>query len=105
MKVTKDIYIKVKQNRMVTELSKRTINNIKKDGSINLKSDVIKVGHHGSGTSSGNNFLKLVKPKYAIISVGKDNKYGHPHQNILDDYKKLGANIYRTDKCPYKCKE
>lgn len=62
-----------------------------------LNADVIKVGHHGSGTSSGKKFLELVKPKYAIVSVGKDNKYGHPHMNILEDYKKLGTNIYRTD--------
>ena len=74
------------------------IDYVKKDGKINLKSDVIKVGHHGSGTSSGSSFLKMVRPKYAVISVGNDNKYGHPHKNILEDYKKIGANIYRTDK-------
>ena len=62
-----------------------------------LRSDVIKVGHHGSGTSSGMDFLKAVQPKYAIVSVGKDNKYGHPHKNILEDYRDIGANIYRTD--------
>lgn len=62
-----------------------------------LKADVIKVGHHGSGTSSGKDFLKLVSPKFAIVSVGKDNKYGHPHKNILEDYQDIGASIYRTD--------
>lgn len=73
------------------------IDYVKEDSAISLKSNVIKVGHHGSGTSSGAKFLDMVKPKYAIISVGNDNKYGHPHKNILDNYKKMGANIYRTD--------
>lgn len=51
-----------------------------------LKADVIKVGHHGAKTSTGKNFLNAVKPKYAVISVGKGNRYGHPT-----------VNVYRTD--------
>lgn len=49
-----------------------------------LKSDILKVAHHGSKTSSSEEFLKIVQPIIAIISAGKDNKYGHPHQEILD---------------------
>lgn len=59
--------------------------------------DVIKVGHHGSDTSSSLSFLKRVNPKYAIIMVGKDNQYHHPYQKIINRYQKLGATIYRTD--------
>ena len=57
--------------------------------------DVLKVGHHGSKTSSGKNFINEINPEYSIISVGKNNRYGHPNNevlNILDDSK-----IYRTD--------
>ena len=64
-----------------------------------LNADVIKVGHHGSGTSSGKKFLELVKPKYAIVSVGKDNKYGHPHMNILEDYKKMIEAAFGEGNC------
>ena len=49
-----------------------------------LKSDVIKVAHHGSNTSSADNLLKLVQPTYSVISVGKYNKYGHPHVQVLN---------------------
>ena len=62
-----------------------------------LKSTVIKVGHHGSRSSSSKAFLDKVKPKYAVISVGKDNPYGHPKSEVLERLEKLGAEIYRTD--------
>jgi competence protein ComEC len=62
-----------------------------------LASTILKVGHHGSHTSSSRNFLDTVKPTYALISDGKDNKYGHPHQDVLDDLVKRGIKIYRTD--------
>lgn len=62
-----------------------------------LKSDVLKVAHHGSNHSSSANFLTKVSPKYAIISVGKDNDYGFPKQVTLDKLERLGATIYRTD--------
>jgi len=62
-----------------------------------LKADVLKVGHHGSRTSSTAAFLKLVAPKYAIISVGKGNSYGHPTGEALGRLSGVGATIYRTD--------
>jgi competence protein ComEC len=59
---------------------------------------VLKVGHHGSDTSSSEIFLKKLKPEYCIISVGKDNKYGHPKKEVIDRLEKYCKNIYRTDK-------
>lgn len=63
----------------------------------NLKSDVLKVGHHGSNTSSSDNFLEKVAPNYAIISVGVDNKYHHPNSETITKLQKYTKNIYRTD--------
>lgn len=63
----------------------------------NLKADVLKVGHHGSNTSSSSAFLAKVQPKYAVISVGKDNSYGHPANITIDSLTKIGAKVYRTD--------
>jgi len=59
--------------------------------------DVIKVGHHGSKTSSNKEFLKATKPDYAIISVGRRNRYGHPHPDALSRLVTSGAKIFRTD--------
>lgn len=64
---------------------------------VNLKADVLKVGHHGSHSSTSPAFLKAVAPKYAVISVGKDNDYGHPHQITLDKLSAAGVTVYRTD--------
>lgn len=60
-----------------------------------LKSDVLKVGHHGSTTSTSNQFLRAVNPAVAVISVGHDNSYGHPHREILERLSDL--KLYRTD--------
>ncbi|MDD6879344.1 MAG: hypothetical protein PUD59_03835 [bacterium] len=57
--------------------------------------DVLKVGHHGSKTSSGEEFINEISPKYSIISVGKNNKYGHPNKEVLDNLEQ--SKIYRTD--------
>ncbi len=55
----------------------------------------LKVGHHGSDTSSSKEFIDSIKPKYSLISVGKNNRYGHPKETVLN---KLGdSKIYRTD--------
>lgn len=61
------------------------------------KTDVLKVGHHGSTTSSSQAFLEQLLPEIAIIQVGKDNDYGHPKDAILKRIQKLGTTIYRTD--------
>ncbi len=63
----------------------------------NLKVDVLKVGHHGSSTSSSPAFLKAMSPKYAVISVGASNSYGHPSQATLTNLSGIGAKVYRTD--------
>ena len=62
----------------------------------NLKNiDVLKVGHHGSKTSSSEEFINEINPKYSIISVGKNNRYGHPNDSVLDNLE--DSKIYRTD--------
>lgn len=62
-----------------------------------LKADVLKVGHHGSNSSTSEALLAAVKPKIAVISVGKDNKYGHPTAAVWERLDRYGADIYRTD--------
>ncbi|MBA5850127.1 MBL fold metallo-hydrolase [Clostridium sp. cel8] len=62
-----------------------------------LSSDVLKVGHHGSSTSTTEDFLNNVNPKIAVISCGKDNKYGHPNRKTLNNLKKKNIQVYRTD--------
>ena len=57
--------------------------------------DVLKVGHHGSKTSSGKDFINEINPKYSVISVGKNNRYGHPNKEVLDNLDE--SKIYRTD--------
>ncbi len=63
-----------------------------------LKCDILKVGHHGSRTSTGEEFLSCVSPEYAIISCGKNNDYGHPHTETLYKLDKLKTETHRTDK-------
>lgn len=62
-----------------------------------LRSDLLKVGHHGSKTSTTEDFVRAVSPRYAVISVGRKNRYGHPHQQTLDTLAKFGIKIFRTD--------
>lgn len=62
-----------------------------------LTSDVLKIGHHGSLTSTTPAFLSAVRPRFAIISAGKRNMHGHPHRDILERLNQVGAKIYRTD--------
>ena len=57
--------------------------------------DVLKVGHHGSKTSSSEEFIEDINPKYSIISVGKNNRYGHPNREVIENLKE--SKIYRTD--------
>jgi competence protein ComEC len=62
-----------------------------------ISADVLKVGHHGSQTSSGQEFLDMVRPEYAVISCGADNDYNHPHLETVRRLEDIGANILRTD--------
>lgn len=62
---------------------------------LELKADVLKLGHHGSSTSTSSQFLKTVSPKYAVITCGKDNDYGHPHKETMEKVKNI--DVYRTD--------
>lgn len=62
-----------------------------------ISADVLKVGHHGSTTSTTEEFLDEVKPSYAVISAGEDNSYGHPHRETLDLLEEFNCKIYRTD--------
>ena len=62
-----------------------------------VDADVIKVGHHGSDSSSGIEFVKKVSPEYAVIMVGEGNSYDHPYQSIIDRYESVGAKVLRTD--------
>ncbi len=62
-----------------------------------LDVDVLKLAHHGSKTSSSESFIGYTSPEYAVISVGKDNKYGHPNKEVLDILEKFGIQILRTD--------
>ena len=67
------------------------------DSGMNLKSDVLRVAHHGSNTASTAEFLRKIQPEYAVISVGKDNGYGHPHQEVLGRLAEVAAKVLRTD--------
>jgi len=62
-----------------------------------LKADVLKIGHHGSSKSTSESLLGFSAPEYTVISVGKDNSYGHPHKETLDILNRFGISILRTD--------
>ena len=62
-----------------------------------LNADILKVAHHGSKTSSIKEFINVVSPKYAVIGVGKDNKFGHPSEKTLETLNDKNVKIYRTD--------
>ena len=63
----------------------------------NVTADVLKCGHHGSSTSTSQAFLDRVSPEYAVISCGRDNSYGHPHQETLERLDRKNVTVYRTD--------
>ena len=62
-----------------------------------LESDILKAPHHGSNTSTSDNFLEKVNPRYVIIGVGKNNNFGHPSNVTIENLNKIGTNIFRTD--------
>ncbi len=67
------------------------------NNNIDISSDVLKLGHHGSSSSSSSKFLDKVSPKIAVISCGKNNDYGHPHKETISNLNKRNITIYRTD--------
>lgn len=69
------------------KLDKYNMNNI----------EVIKVPHHGSNTSSSTQFVNKIQPKYAVVSVGKNNKFNHPNENVMKRWEEIGAEVLRTD--------
>lgn len=75
---------------------KKILENYKNNQRI-LKSNVLKVAHHGSKSSSTKDFLEKVKPDIAIIGVGKRNKFGHPNYSTLENLNRINCKIYRTD--------
>lgn len=64
---------------------------------IELSADVYKVAHHGSRSASTQEFLNAVRPKYAVISCGEENSYGHPHAEVLNRLRSMGVEVFRTD--------
>ncbi|MEK5331303.1 MBL fold metallo-hydrolase [Lysinibacillus sp. FSL W8-0992] len=62
----------------------------------NVKATVLKAGHHGSNTSSSQSFIQEVQPEVTILSYGKDNKYGHPHAEVVERLQAIGSKIYAT---------
>ena len=67
------------------------------DKNYDLKADVLKIGHHGSSTSTSDEFLEAVSPKYAVLSVGEDNSYNLPKKTVMDKFKNNNIPVYRTD--------
>ncbi len=67
------------------------------DSQVDWNVDVLKVGHHGSETSSGYRFVYETDPEYAIISCDEENSYGHPHEEVVSRYKDAGIPLFRTD--------
>jgi competence protein ComEC len=62
-----------------------------------IDSDILKVPHHGSKSSSSYHFIEAVSPEYVLVSLGEDNKYGHPHQEVLNRFEEFGIKVLRTD--------
>lgn len=67
------------------------------DEGINVDCDVFKAAHHGSKHSNSLDFIKAMSPQYAVISVGKSNYYGHPHDEVVSNFEAVNAEIFRTD--------
>ena len=67
------------------------------DNGIDISADVLKAGHHGSSTSTSEAFLDRVSPSVAVIQCGRDNSYGHPHNETLEKFKERGIQVYRND--------
>ena len=81
----------------IEEIAEKEIINTYKGKEYLLKADCLKVAHHGSKTSSKKEILELIKPKVALIGVGKNNKFGHPSNVTLENLNSINAIVYRTD--------
>ena len=84
---------------LLTGDMERTAENDLIESGADLKADVLKVGHHGSESSTGYRFLREVMPSYGVISCGKDNSYGHPHEDPLSRLEDAEVVVLRTDEC------
>ncbi len=89
-------YINIKNNNilLMADADKKVEKNIINEYNL-PKMDILKVGHHGSNTSSDASFISKIKPVYSVVSVGKNNRYGHPNETVLDTLKY--SNVLRTD--------
>lgn len=67
------------------------------EGGLDLHADVYKAAHHGSRSASTEGFMNAVNPEYAVISCGEGNSYGHPHAEVLNRFRQMGIQVYRTD--------
>ena len=81
----------------IEEIAEKQILLEYKDNLQKLNATILKVGHHGSKTSSTQEFMEAVKPKIALIGVGGNNKFGHPNDGVIERLENLGTKIYRTD--------
>ncbi len=75
----------------------RTEKDVLEEYGYSLRSDILKVGHHGSSTSTSEEFFEAVSPSYGVISCGADNSYGHPHREIKSFFEDRAFEYYRTD--------
>ena len=82
---------------LVTGDAEKEVENILFDSGAGIEATVLRCGHHGSYTSTASGFLKKINPKYVVISCGRENTYGYPHEETLKKLGKLGCEIYRTD--------
>ena len=69
------------------------------ESGVNIDAEILKVGHHGSNTSTSEEFLDKISPEYALISCEVSNKHGHPTRDTMDKLKARGIEVYRTDEC------
>ncbi len=82
----------------IEEIAEKQILQEYKDNLHVLSSTVLKTAHHGSKTSSIQDFIEAVKPKISLIGVGENNKFGHPNDDVISRLENIGSKIYRTDK-------
>lgn len=84
-------------NYLITGDAPKSVENYIMNEYKDIKCDILKVGHHGSNTSSSDAFIKYLKPKIGIISCGENNKYGHPNKEVINILKNNNVEIRRTD--------